>query len=179
MRGRIFPYLLQQNSARCKQLRQNDYFDTWLKGQTERINSLSEALKGDEVKINKLRSSFRELELNTPRWDMLTSKPKSANLPRRRSKQITYYLSSSDSEDGLCNASLSTGTQKTNSHEGLGLKKQLSDTILLLDKTFKSGKMENDNDIVQSSKCLSDQANNPASIESLEKRNKTSKEDVQ
>uniref|UniRef100_A0A7M5WTS1 Uncharacterized protein n=1 Tax=Clytia hemisphaerica TaxID=252671 RepID=A0A7M5WTS1_9CNID len=127
--------------------RHNDYIDSWLKDQSDRINNLSAAAKGDADKIRSLRASFRERSLKTPQKDLLPKRASSVKLPRRNQNLVnasTTFISSSDSEDL---EDMNGNTQRLVDKNGNfickrptrnPLKKQLTDTLLLVDKSFKN-----------------------------------------
>ena len=127
-----------------KPRRKNDYIDSWLKDQSDRINNLSAAAKGDADKIRSLRASFRERPLKSPQKDLLPKRPSSMKLPRRNQNNNTAFVSSSDSEDldidisqmklVDTNGNLISSKQQSKNP----LKKQLTDTLLLVDKSFKN-----------------------------------------
>ena len=127
-----------------KPRRKNDYIESWLKDQSDRINNLSAAAKGDADKIRSLRASFRERPLKTPQKDLLPKRPSSMKLPRRTQYNSAAFVSSSDSEDLDVDMSqmklVDTNGNFINSKQQSKnpLKKQLTDTLLLVDKSFKN-----------------------------------------
>ena len=132
-----------QITRSTKLRRKNDYIDSWLKDQSDRINNLSVAAKGDAENMRSLRASFRERSLKTAQKDLLPKRPSSVKLPRRN-QNTSAFVSSSDSEDLDFDMSkmklvdkngnfISSRTQTKNP-----LKKQLTDTLLLVDKSFKN-----------------------------------------
>lgn len=121
-----------------------EYFDSWLKDQSDRINELSQAVKGDSENINRLRASFRERALRSPQKDLLPRRPNSVKLPRRKNNMYAQNIASSpesENDDSFLE-SLRLRKQELDQNGNEirpkdPLKKQLSDTLLLVDKSFK------------------------------------------
>ena len=139
----------QQVTRKPKLRRRNEYFDFWLKDQSDRINNLSVAAKGDADEIRSLRASFRERPLQTSQKDLLPKRPSSVKLPRRNQNTTAAFVSSSDSEDlDLTVAQLklvdTNGNFINKQQTKNPLKKQLTDTLLLVDKSFKNSTLSSD-----------------------------------
>jgi hypothetical protein len=142
--------VIAENSAKeekvtnsTKLRRKNDYIDSWLKDQSERINTLSDAIKGDPEKIRSLRASFRERPLKTAQKELLPQRASSVKLARRK-PALNSFISSSDSDDlDETNATQmklvdKNGNFISKKQTKNPLKKQLTETLLLVDKSFKN-----------------------------------------
>ena len=129
---------------RYKLQRQNDYLNSWLQDKNERINILTEAVKGDPDNVHKLRASFKERSLKTPLKDLLPQRPSSVKLLRRNNSDLGKHVLHSDDSFEDINDPLSNPHEvhEENKPKRNPFKKQLSDTVLLVDNSFKNFRKE-------------------------------------
>ena len=155
-------------------LRQNDFFDKWISEQSARIDDLSQAVRGNELKMNQLRTSFRGRQGCGSAVAKLPARPHTDTMPRRQlsNNNNNKYLSS-DTEDELdnnininsnnnnnnnnnnnkkrsCSADYQDIYKPTHSEDPL-VKKQLTDTLEMLSSYFEQSKNQDDDEQILAS----------------------------